>query len=720
MSLRILIVVSILFCSAISAGLIATPLLLGTHSIVSEGSSQELGQTRGRVEEALHGRYEAALSIARVIAAMPRVQRAVEKADTKGLHRLFVKGFDDWAIAAGVSQFQFHTPQAQSILRVHEPDHFGDDLSGYRALVVQANAQQTALAGLERGRSGLGIRGIAPVLQGDDHVGTVEIGLRFDHALIESVVDGSDTWFEVYIPPAEGIEAITPEGENGTRITANYDGPALLNWSDLAPMASDDDELHEIPVGEATYFGTVFPIVDFQGNPVAYGHVLVPDTAYTAISAGIMRTGAIAAAVAFVISLTLALWVGGRLTRALMLLVDRMRRLAGGDTDFALDDVRGRHHETTQMADALEVFRASRLEADRLKAEETMRQADQAQVVQTIAAALHRLSEGDLSTRLPEDLPEGYVALATDFNSAAVALTELAAGIAASSDQITDNTQDLSRATEDLSVRTETNAATLEQASAALQQITESLGTAADEAKGANDSGKSAITKARSGADIVSETVTAMTAIDSSAQEIARITSLIDDIAFQTNLLALNAGVEAARAGSAGSGFAVVAAEVRALAQRTADAARQIGSLIAESGDKVQHGVSLVGRTGSALTDIVDAIETVTEQVARISDLTEQQRGQLTEINVAVSQLDRTTQQNAAMFQQTTVTNRALLDEGERLRRLVSQFEIGGSKSSTTPKDAAAKAPDDPPQETAEAAPPASVYDRDDDGWEAA
>ena len=171
-----------------------------------------------------------------------------------------------------------------------------------------------------------------------------------------------------------------------------------------------------------------------------------------------------------------------------------------------------------------------------------------------------------------------------------------------------------------------------------------------------------------------------MSEIESSSREINEIIAVIEGIAFQTNLLALNAGVEAARAGEAGKGFAVVANEVRALAQRSSDAAREINALIKTSSVRVGEGVSLVNATGDMLNAVARRIGVINDNAAQISDSAETQARNLEQVSSAVSDMDRVTQQNAAMVEETTAAARSLAEEAERLARMVSQFDAGGSR----------------------------------------
>ncbi|WP_299553301.1 methyl-accepting chemotaxis protein [uncultured Tateyamaria sp.] len=302
---------------------------------------------------------------------------------------------------------------------------------------------------------------------------------------------------------------------------------------------------------------------------------------------------------------------------------------------------------------------------------------EQATVVAALGQGLKCLSEGDLTLELTEPFPEDYEKLRLDFNGALLSLRHAMTTVMQNVDSIRSETTEITSAADDLSRRTERQAATLEETAAALDELTSSVRSAAEGADAASKTSEDAQRNAEQGGDIARQAVIAMGGIKASSHEISKITSVIDDIAFQTNLLALNAGVEAARAGEAGRGFAVVATEVRALAQRSSDAAREINMLISTSGEQVQHGVELVDRTGTALSTIVSSVADISERMAEIAASARQQSAGLNEINAAVNELDHVTQQNAAMFEETTAASHALTGEADALADAVAQFKIG-------------------------------------------
>ncbi|MCV6594168.1 MAG: methyl-accepting chemotaxis protein [Silicimonas sp.] len=328
---------------------------------------------------------------------------------------------------------------------------------------------------------------------------------------------------------------------------------------------------------------------------------------------------------------------------------------------------RAREEEARQAQDAAR----EKEDADR-----RTRAEEQSKVVDALAKGLQKLSEGNLDTSIDHAFPEAYEGLRVDFNKTVSSLSGLIREIAGSIETINSSSQEVASASDDLARRTERSAATLEETSAAVEEFSVSVRSAADGATQANVVTTEASQKASESREVVTGATDAMGEIEESSREISKISDVIDEIAFQTNLLALNAGVEAARAGDAGKGFAVVASEVRALAQRSAGAAKEINSLIAQSNSQVENGARLVGTAGRALNDIIAAVTQIAGNVEAIATSSQEQAAGIQEVNTAVSDLDRTMQQNAAMTEETTAATQILSTEAERLNRLISEFTL--------------------------------------------
>ncbi len=380
-----------------------------------------------------------------------------------------------------------------------------------------------------------------------------------------------------------------------------------------------------------------------------------------------------------------------------------MKSLATGDLNVSLANAADRN-EIGEMAKAVLVFRDAAIEKARLeeeaakqrihadnergRSEEGQRDAiaqERAIVADSIGAGLSKLAAKDLTYRMSRDIPEAYRQLQMDFNAAISQLEEAMLGVIGSADAIHSGSQEISSATADLSRRTEQQAANLEETASTLDEVTAAAKKAADGTLHARKVVANAQGDAQKSEEVMRKAAAAMGAIEKSSQQISQIIGVIDEIAFQTNLLALNAGVEAARAGDAGRGFAVVASEVRALAQRSADAAKEIKGLISTSTTQVDFGVKLVAETGKSLERIMAQVTEINNVVADIASGAKEQATALEGVNAAINQMDQVTQQNAAMVEQSTAASQALSQETEQLAGLIGEFQVGRAGEEAAP-----------------------------------
>ncbi len=402
------------------------------------------------------------------------------------------------------------------------------------------------------------------------------------------------------------------------------------------------------------------------------------------------------AAVAMLVGAVAAILVNRMIGAPIRAMSTAMHRLAEGDHDVLVPQTQ-RRDEVGQMAKAVEYFKTAAKERLRLAAEsaaarnavEVERQLNEAaivtasdqlrQVVQDLGAGLSRLSQGDLTCRIDSTFAANYRSLQEDFNAAIQALQDAMSQISVDSQGICAGVAEISKAADDLSRRTESQAASLEETAATLDHITTTVRKTAQSASAARQIVSTAKDDALASEKVASDAVGAMQNIESSSKKIGAIIGVIDEIAFQTNLLALNAGVEAARAGDAGRGFAVVASEVRGLAQRAADAAKEIKQLISASSREVGVGVAQVGETGKALARIIAQVAQIDEVVQDIASSAVEEANGLQAVNDVVSQMDHVTQQNAALVEETTAASHLLTTQAEALIERVAVFNLGGA-----------------------------------------
>ena len=364
-----------------------------------------------------------------------------------------------------------------------------------------------------------------------------------------------------------------------------------------------------------------------------------------------------------------------------------------------------------------------REQADAVRKEQAIARDEQASALAILAEAVNRLAAGDLNEGISQTLPSEFEGIGTSYNKAVSSLGAAVGAVTMSVSAIEGAAKEMAAASDDLSQRTEQQAASLEETSAALEQISATVRKTADSTQEANSIVAATKADAETSAVVVQKAIDAMSLIEKSSSQISSIIGVIDEIAFQTNLLALNAGVEAARAGEAGRGFAVVASEVRALAQRSAEAAREIKGLISASTKQVDDGVHLVAETGQSLGRILEQVGNVDRVVTEIAAGAREQAVGLDEVATAVNAMDQVTQQNAAMVEQTTAASHGLRNEMNDLFEAVRRFRISEttmaveSRPAQAPARPAAKAAPRPAPARRPSAAVPKPAPQPDDGW---
>jgi methyl-accepting chemotaxis protein len=527
--------------------------------------------------------------------------------------------------------------------------------------------------------------------------GQTELNGRYELVdQIKDLVGGVATIFMGDVRVATNVKSADGSRAVGTKLAAGPVYDAVFKRGE--PYRGKADIL-----GQA-YFTAYDPIKDANGATIGVLFVGVREAETHAEIAAIQFR---AMMVAFVIALAVGaatLLLSRRMFSPLVHLRAAMAKISKGDFDGPaihanrLDDI-------GEMACAVEVFKTNAIERKRVEreaadqrvvtekqreraaAERARAAEEQATAMLALADGLTRLSAGDLTARLLAGFSERYTKIRDDFNVAAEKLRETLRAVVASAGVIDTGTREISAAADNLSQRTEQQAAGLEETAAALNEITATLKKSAEGARYASEVVSNANDDAKKGAVVVKQAVEAMDAISKSSEQIGRIIGVIDEIAFQTNLLALNAGVEAARAGEAGKGFAVVASEVRALAQRSAEAAKEIKGLVSTSAAQVGAGVNLVAESGQVLERISSQVSEINRAVAEIAAGAQEQATGLQQVNTAINQMDHSTQQNATMVEQSTAASHSLSQEASQLANLVDQFQVGEAGSAPARKE---------------------------------
>jgi methyl-accepting chemotaxis protein len=317
-----------------------------------------------------------------------------------------------------------------------------------------------------------------------------------------------------------------------------------------------------------------------------------------------------------------------------------------------------------------------------------------------VSELLQAIARGDLTARMEGDFHGVFATMRDDADATVAQLTDIVGRIQDASTSINTAAGEIASGNSDLSRRTEQQAANLEETAASMEELTSTVRQNAESARQANQLAIGAAGVASQGGEVVGKVVTTMRDIEQSSKKIADIISVIDGIAFQTNILALNAAVEAARAGEQGRGFAVVASEVRTLAQRSANAAKEIKGLIETSVDKVADGSKLVNQAGATMGEIVASVQRVTDIMAEISAASQEQSAGIEQVNQTITQMDETTQQNAALVEEASAAARSMEEQAQALSESVSVFKLHAHAAPTAavakPAKAAAPVPSRP------------------------
>ncbi|MBE1288900.1 MAG: HAMP domain-containing protein [Rhodobacteraceae bacterium] len=449
------------------------------------------------------------------------------------------------------------------------------------------------------------------------------------------------------------------------------------------------------------YFTHYYPIIDSSDQVAG---ILFVGQSWAPFQANIQAkiSYVIAAALGIFAIFACAIYVAiGQLLRPLEQLAQDITTISEGDLSLKIA-MQDRQDPIGDIARALVKFRNKLRDTRLLEEQQNQLQAkidqdriEQGEVMAVLSEGLKHLADGNLTHRIhssaEKPFPPDYEPLRVSFNGVVDRLSEAVQSIRAVATAVRGGSEEITKASEDLSGRSETQAATLEQSSAALNQLTESVRSTSERAERAKEASRANRERAEHGASVMREAMDAMARIEESSGQITRIIAVIEDIAFQTNLLALNAGVEAARAGEAGRGFTVVASEVRLLAQRASESAREIRNLISESTAQVANGSDLVKRSGGTLDEILQTAQEASSLASEIASAAHEQAIGLEEVTTGVNTLDQVTQQNAAVAEEANAAAATLLARAEDLITALNGFHLTGQGDAAVKGQAKAK-----------------------------
>lgn len=536
--------------------------------MIETARGREVESAKQQLTAKIEAESRQALLLARFVAGQVSVQEKFAAQDRDGLAQEFAASFQEMKKEFGIRQFQFHLAPAISFLRVHKIEKHGDDLSGFRKTVVEANGKKAQISGLEKGVAGIGNRGVVPVHHDGKHIGSVEFGLSFHETFVADFTAKTSYPLAILRQTDKGFESI------GNTLPADRDPQALLKNTASGGIETEDGK----------FFVDQVPVPDYSGQPIAVALIAIDQSAYLA-AAGFAQTIGIA------ISLVLLAIAGGFMVYASRCIFVPLRTVTGqivylaeGHTDF---DVRGnnREDEVGDIARALTVCRDNKIEQSRLeddqKADQIRREERQKRIEDLIE---HFRSTSQELLSNAQNTNAGLEETARTLEQVAASSAGQARDAAGSSQEASDNVQSVASAAEEL-------ASSISEISNQVARTTEIVNKANDNARSSNEK---------------------VAGLADGANKIGEVIGLIQAIAEQTNLLALNATIEAARAGEAGKGFAVVASEVKELATQTSKATEEIGAQVAGIQASTEEAVQAIG----AITETMDQINEYTGAIA--------------------------------------------------------------------------------------------------------
>ncbi|MGM0554694.1 MAG: methyl-accepting chemotaxis protein [Pseudomonadota bacterium] len=604
---------------------------LGT--MADRAEQRELNDLAAQLLGRLDQEAARATAMAESVAGIPDVQAALAARDRDRLAELSVPSFDRLRDEYAVRQYQFHTPPATSFLRVHRPERFDDDLSGFRQTVVDANERQVAISGLEEGVAGLGIRGVVPVHYQGAHVGSVEMGLAFD-----------DTFFEEFTGETEAPVALYLRGDGGSfrRFGGTIDGERTFSDAEMREVLAGERLVRNVRYQDTPMAAIARPVHDFSGDVVGVLELMVDRSAYVAMARN--ASGTVAAV--GVVAVALGLLLGGLLTRSIVRplrqTVARLHDIASGDGDLTRQlEVSGRN-ELGDLPTAFNQF----VEKIRDLVKQVAAGGDQ------VAAAANELAATSEQTNEQVRRQQG------ETDQVATAMNEMSATVA----EVARNAADAAAA-----------AQTTDQDAAAGREVVEK-----------------SVSSINALSSQVNSTAEVVGRLSQDAEEINKVLEVIGGIAEQTNLLALNAAIEAARAGEQGRGFAVVADEVRTLASRTQDSTHEIQGMIErvqngtreavqamETGrTRAQESVERVNEAGESLNAITHSVTRISEMNTQIASAAEEQSSVAEEINRNVANITEVLGQTATGSEQIRNASEELSKLASEQQERVGRFKV--------------------------------------------
>lgn len=627
---------SVLVTLLITLAIVLIVTLLHNRETIGQAQQRELNQLYRSLLTYVDANGTLGEALSTLVASVPEVQQAYDTQDREILKRTFLPGFEKLKKDYGVKQMQFHLPPATSLLRLHKLEKFGDDLSGFRYTILEVNEKHKPVKGIESGVAGLGIRGVVPVNSGGRHLGSLEVGMSLDKAFIDSFKQLYDADVTIYLR----------DGDKFKTYATTLEGIELIPEADLSAAADGTAVLHELHNGKthvATY-GNV--LKDFSGKTIGVVALGIDADYYDEQLAELRNYMLVLGFIALLIGAGVA-WLSARaIVKPIHRLSESLANISEGEADLTQRLQITGVCELAEMADHFNHFVA--------------------RIQDTIGAVVN-------STARLAQIVDDFSSAATQTNLGMQQQELQTAQIATAMNEMSSTVHEVAKNT--------TLAAT-------------SATEADHEAESGQKEVNATVNSINELAHHVDRASEVIGQLDKDSAEISKILDVIRGIADQTNLLALNAAIEAARAGEQGRGFAVVADEVRTLAQRTQKSTEDIRGMIDhvqkgaseavqvmdEGHKRAQASVDQAARAGQALESITHAVDNITSMSTQIATASEEQSTVAEDINKNVHSITQVAQETAAGAAHIAQDAEQLAQLVEELNRQVGVFKIGCGK----------------------------------------
>jgi methyl-accepting chemotaxis protein len=626
------IAISLVLLLALTVAVLVAVFLNRFSNVIAEAEQRELRGLFNNISTAITSEALTSERLSALVAGLPAVQQAMADGDRESLANMFVPGYANMKEHYDLRQLQFHQAPATSFLRVHEPAKFGDDLSAIRQTVVQVNAQQRPVHGLESGVAGLGIRGVAPIQANGRHVGSVEFGLSFGQEFFES--------FKQRYSVDVGLMLREPSGQYQA-FASTFSNPQLLSNAQREAAFNDKELTVQMELDGRSVAVFAAPVQDFSGKPLGLLEIAMDRSYYANALAGARNSAIIVAAIAMAIGLLLATLIARSIVQPISAAAAAMRDIAAGEGDLTRRLAVNGRDEVADLAQAFNNF------AEKVRV-----------LVSNVAGSTAQVaSAAEEMSAITEELNRDLANQRAEIEQVATAMNEMTATV-----------QEVARPAAQAARAADSTDQQAVQGQHVVASTVSAIGAVASDVERA--------------AQVIAR-------LQDDSKSISGVLEVIRGVADQTNLLALNAAIEAARAGEQGRGFAVVADEVRTLASRTQQstgeiqtviqqlqsAAGEAAAVMQQSQTRAQDSVNQAQQASGALQQITLAVTSINDMNAQIASAAEEQSAVSDEINQNVVNINDVADRVTEAADQTAQASSQLARLAVDLQTLVGQFK---------------------------------------------